>query len=374
LTYSAKPVLSSLIITFIILSFIILNTSKYVSKTYSEKANEIQGQERLLNYHIVYEGNLQELFEEGKIIGMKELYNQLTNISGTDYFEISENVIGNFGIKMDGGRAFNTEDYKYNENEKIPIILGSEYKGLYEIGDTLHGEYLFKPQGFTVIGITKENSYVNNEWGLKSLSRYILMPMFNCSYDPLNYEDNCFQIRHYLNKTSGFFSVPSSISFNELNGNIETLAQDSKLAVYSVSYTEPIEAVQVGFMTVKGKAHSSFMMAATFFILLIFIIITTLLLLKRAKINIQDYTVCLISGMDYRLILRSLILDSAFIISVGNVFTILSSLVLFKNFFYSTYAIALSIVFLFIAITVFIIGLNKKRILKLMMEENKNDM
>lgn len=242
----------------------------------------------------------------------------------------------------------------------MPIILGSEYKGVYNVGDTLLGEYLFTKQEFIVVGIMEENSYVNNGWGLKTLNRYILMPMFNCTYNSSTNEDYYFQIRHYINKTTGFLRIPSAASYQELKGVVGKLSQDSGLTGFTALSTDPVGSVQVGFMTINGKANALLIMVAALLLLIIFIILATVLQLKRIRINIQDYTACLISGMDYRLIYQSLIADLAFIVVLGNVAGILSSYILFKCFYYSMYAMALSIIFVFTAGAVFAIGFNKK--------------
>ena len=48
-----------------------------------------------------------------------------------------------YGLKVKKGKTFNWEEISY-ENQTLPVVLGSNYEGIYDIGDIIIGSYLIK--------------------------------------------------------------------------------------------------------------------------------------------------------------------------------------------------------------------------------------
>lgn len=93
---------------------------------------------------------------------------------------VSEKFFEANKILLADGRAFLASDYIYEKGKKVPVLLGSAYKGIYKIGDVIAAEYLFEGMELQVAGFLKEkNFYLSSQNNaFVSLERYILLPAF----------------------------------------------------------------------------------------------------------------------------------------------------------------------------------------------------
>lgn len=91
---------------------------------------------------------------------------------------VSSNVFTQFGMQISEGRGFGKEDYTYNANKSIPVILGSDYKGIYKIGSSFDGYYPFDKMHFTVIGFFEKNTGVPLNEEIIYCDRYVVVPAF----------------------------------------------------------------------------------------------------------------------------------------------------------------------------------------------------
>lgn len=94
-------------------------------------------------------------------------------------FRASEAFLERYPVDVADGRGFAHEDYI--KSETLPVILGSHYRELYSVGDTIEvpSDSLQPAHSLTVIGIAKANSYLacpNRPEGAILLDDYILYP------------------------------------------------------------------------------------------------------------------------------------------------------------------------------------------------------
>lgn len=81
-----------------------------------------------------------------------------------------------YGLKVKKGKTFNWEEISY-ENQTLPVVLGSNYEGIYYIGDIIIGSYLIKDFKFEVVGILEDMSFIYYKTDPKfDISNYIIIP------------------------------------------------------------------------------------------------------------------------------------------------------------------------------------------------------
>ncbi|MTI96896.1 MAG: ABC transporter permease [Firmicutes bacterium] len=90
---------------------------------------------------------------------------------------ICPRVLDEFGITVAEGREFTNSDFAL-DSERVSVILGSEYREFYALGDTFKGLNLFEPMSFEVIGFLPEDTAMPVRGALFFLDRYILVPAF----------------------------------------------------------------------------------------------------------------------------------------------------------------------------------------------------
>lgn len=144
----------------------------------------------------------------------------------TKCFQVSKNCFEKFELDVEKGRIFSDDDMEYDQDKIIPVIVGYEYVNVLNIGDSLRGVYIQDEFTYKVVGILRKDANINLGGQEVSLDRYLVMPSFNMSQDPVDEEDDMFQVRHYANKLSGKLHYGSFGEFLEFYKKIYDINHD----------------------------------------------------------------------------------------------------------------------------------------------------
>lgn len=112
----------------------------------------------------------------------------------------NKNYFSHFNYQISDGRYFNDDDFKAKDN--IPIILGSDYKDKYNVGDKISSideKYTdirnAKEIKFEVIGFLKEDQYFFQKTfspeGVFCINNYILYPI--CELENISNDDDSYE-------------------------------------------------------------------------------------------------------------------------------------------------------------------------------------
>ena len=124
-------------------------------------------------------------------------------------------IYRNFDSSIVKGRNFDAEDFEINSPEQeISVILGYNYKGIYDIGDILHLHLHGQGIDFKVIGFYAEGAGIGT--GIASLSTIIfdnkvVLPFFCINYKPFDEVNYLFQIIYYTQKVQGDIRISTPI-------------------------------------------------------------------------------------------------------------------------------------------------------------------
>lgn len=174
-----------------------------------------------------------------------EIYNQpLFNIAtnNTDLFEqvgsvqISLNALTSFESKISSGRSFVEKDYFFYNGDRIPAILGSNFKNRLELGDAFNADYLFSTLEFEVVGFWDNNSFIETSMFHINLDDIVVIPSFEFANVPVSEEEYVTQKIHYANKTSGKIKVLQE-KFLDACQFVKNLLEKSKVGSYSISFS-----------------------------------------------------------------------------------------------------------------------------------------
>ncbi len=145
--------------------------------------------------------------------------------------QVSPNVLEEFRLTVAQGRSWEEKELLLeNQGQKIPVILGAGYSGIYETGDAFEAKYLYDPYEFTVIGFLKPGSTIyTGRGGLTNLDSVILLPSF-CVTEKYPVTDGL-KI-HYANKTSGYIKLGQEMYLEEYQ-EIKQLANNAGAGAYS---------------------------------------------------------------------------------------------------------------------------------------------
>lgn len=128
-------------------------------------------------------------------------------------FQLNQSAFCFHNLAINNGLSFVWDDIDYSTG-KIPIVLGSNYKDIYDIGDCLFGNFYSKDFKFEITGFLTPNTFVyykgNPEFYLDD---YILLP----------YPKRC----ELVDATN--FKFESILYFAMINGDLATTATKKDL-------------------------------------------------------------------------------------------------------------------------------------------------
>ena len=146
-------------------------------------------------------------------------------------FQLNEQACKYFELNVIKGRTFQQSDFDDNGNV-MPVLMGSSYMNIFEVGDRLPATYYQKEVELEIIGFLRENTLVyfngNSEF---YLDQYVILPYIN--YDaPETESDEWFQEVVYFAMINGYISISSGDTFTQ-NMMIELEAIAEKTGFYN---------------------------------------------------------------------------------------------------------------------------------------------
>lgn len=132
------------------------------------------------------------------------------------------------------GRGFNELDFLIKDSDhEINVLLGYQYRSVYEIGDLIKLDLLEKKVTLKVIGFLKENVSINQTTVMfqesptvYELDWSIVMPFYDILYTPSDREELLYQTRYYLQKNCGYIEIQPYKETVPLEEDLEAMERD----------------------------------------------------------------------------------------------------------------------------------------------------
>lgn len=169
---------------------------------------------------------------ESKIINFNNEYG-LEKIEDKEYtmvksIQMNQKSFDFFDLEVSEGRVWNSNDFKYNGC--IPILLGSNYKSVFNVGDKIEIGYFGTKFNAEIIGFIKADSNVLGNGNIQMyLNEYILLPH-------INFEDSIsrdFQEIVYFMMLEGYIvTEDNTVSIQNMKDKVEIFSQESGFIEY----------------------------------------------------------------------------------------------------------------------------------------------
>lgn len=202
----------------------------------SEQPIEIAGylgpKRALYTYDL--DGGLQSLYSEYKE-GVEY------DLAFIDALQISVNVQERFRLNVQSGSLLRDAVFEYRANDPIHVLLGSDYRDCYSIGDQLTGWYLFQKFAFTVDGFLAPDSCIDVGRNHIALNAMLVMPSIHIAELPNSIDDHVFFVRHYANKLSGKYEYATVHDAEAFIKKCEALSQNADFSYETHDIAESIE-------------------------------------------------------------------------------------------------------------------------------------
>lgn len=206
-----------------------------------------------------------------------------------------------FGISIEEGRAFVPEDFVVTSPDDIvlPVLLGSGYHDLYQVGDRIENAHLGTLQTITleVIGFFNDGSYFYDNNTMKQiLDRYMVVPAVETSYDGRR-EDGTFD--DFTHAAYDSFKIENARIFCEQSQYQRVKEHVAELfREYGFSELYLFEESE-GYVTYLQHAHEDTVISAaiTVFIIAMIVIMICIQTYYRIMQNQKKYCILMLNGI-----------------------------------------------------------------------------
>ena len=186
-----------------------------------------------LDQAVYYEKNTQPLYTiSGSFFDQHNNNERTEQECWASCVQISENIQNDFNLTASSGRLLRTDDFHLAQDEPIPVLMGSAYMSLYQLGDTFDAEYLFQTFHFVIVGFLQEGNCIETSNGTIFLDDRIVMPSFICDTLPHTADEYKFQKIHYANKVSGMMRI-SPEQYDIIYADVTDKLSNSPLGEFS---------------------------------------------------------------------------------------------------------------------------------------------
>jgi len=223
-----------------------------------------------------------------------------------------------FGLRTDEGEDFDKDSFMLeNANDKVPIILGSNYRDYFNIGDTIDITYGVFDFSCEVIGILEDNTetpdFVNMYQESNNIDDYIIFPLgIGLKNNPKELDDiegiayNNFEAMDW-----GVVQVSNDIKVNDVVYELEKIAREFNY--------DPLRVVgtPLGINVLRNESEITIkvMLMLTIIMTLFSVYGLFILFYDKVKDNGREYGIYLMNGCDVKLILSTCLIEIALILA-----------------------------------------------------------
>ncbi|MFB6365958.1 ABC transporter ATP-binding protein [Paenibacillus elgii] len=215
--------------------------------------------------------------------------------------QLNQTVFDLNQVQFSQGEAFKEDAYVFNANkDTIPIILGSDYNGIYKVGDSLDILYYWKPFIGVVVGILEPSQKVLKVGSEPELllNRYMILPMLQFEQSPPKME-GVFLKALLLSKVNG--KIVTELTPIQVRNTLEDIGDKVGFHDFAVIGASGIAIDSIiGFTEINRNLLMVFSLVLFATVIILFVVITKITINK----NIDIYKVLLISGVSMEQMVR----------------------------------------------------------------------
>lgn len=207
------------------------------------------------------------------------------------------------GLELDEGRAFTDNDITNNSPDSpVAVILGSDYKGVYKIGDKID----YKSDGMNdcaeVVGFLKADNCYRLKEQSNNLNRHMIFPV---SFFPRDFNK---EIKQNINNHSYIHTDDPDLDLQTYVNGITT-----KYGFYTLRL-EPIDGIEISEAKDVSMKNVALIAALALIGSIICILSLTMILYNRAVRNRAKYCILMCAGIPLYKVNASIALEMLFML------------------------------------------------------------
>lgn len=199
--------------------------------------------------------------------------------------QLNQKAYNFYNIEVDGDSeiVWNTISYK---DEHIPVLLGSEYKSFYKVGDVITGNYYSKNITFEVIGFIKKGCSIN----YKNTSNIVLDTYMLIPYPSVLWEvdETNFQFEALLYFAMINCDLLPFVSETQILESIKSISDETGFSDFSLVGIDNFQIQHIRLLLFTQKHQTLFLIV--FLIIFVLLNVIGLNLFKRILKSIHNQT------------------------------------------------------------------------------------
>lgn len=223
-------------------------------------------------------------------------------------FQMNEQAFKYFDLNLIKGRPFQSGDFKDTGNV-MPVLMGSSYIDIFEVGDQLPAAYHQKEVTLEIIGFLHENTmiYFNGDSEFY-LDQYIILPHINYN-EPETEFDDWFQKIVYFAMINGYIAIsPGDSSTHNMMMELETISEKTGFYNYNIIGSNPNIQQYRGLINILNKNYD---LILSLLILSFLITMVTLgfqvYMMQKKRLHIM--AIRYLSGATLQSLIRQLVME-----------------------------------------------------------------
>ena len=300
----------------------LINSDARSLENAKEFINELRNQDDFIYTKYNAEQNVIINLDEMEKRGVEDkdinqfIYSELYDFSSINLASYQMDRLGfeYFNFKMYDGRSFSDDDYILeSELDKLPIILGYNYKDIFNIGEKIKYIYAGKVMEGEVIGILEKNSAIfnDNKYSMP-LDNRIILPLADFKYIAKDGEEQFNQSIVY----SDMLSANIIASINSSNVDITRKIYDLCNRYDFMKYDPSITASTNGLDMFKGESEQAVKIMFIMLVVMTTFCIFTFIMNMHNKIekNMRRYLIQILQGASIKHIMVTYLLETFIVI------------------------------------------------------------
>ena len=218
--------------------------------------------------------------------------------------QVSPKFFTEFSVNVSDGEQFKESDYVLKKGQPIPVILGSAYKDIFEIGNTFKAYYMFDKFDFRVIGFASDKSFYfdTNAKNMVSCERYMIIPAL------ISEEADQFGRISLLDRTNGF--INSSIGYEKTKDLFKQYLDNAGIGNWDINIINPQDIGKEDFFDTYSAMTAEVSKQFKIIVSIVIIFssaINIIVLCSMLRENFQTFGIELLCGSSY----KDLIMESS---------------------------------------------------------------
>lgn len=215
-----------------------------------------------------------------------------------------------YSLEVAEGEGFNWNELGYDQ-KTIPVLMGSDYKSIYDLGEIFSGDYLFELVSFKVVGFLKDSSFIFYQGNAEYYLDNILLIPYPQERLENNFNSEGFLNRLYFGMINGNIATNKDMEISDVLNKLNKIGEKTNFKNYHIlgvsSFVE--QYTDMLLVLTANKELIVFLFSVLFILMgMLLLFISYLSFMKRKRVYYNYY----LNGYSKRFVCKLIMIETFF--------------------------------------------------------------